>query len=135
MKSGACITSLPTHRASLVPARCHLPNFPQAHQHLPVWCNNINPCSRRATAELVHIATLMPGQTGTQEQVGSRSPTGCRVVFWPQIVFLWVGERIVRPHRLRATFHFRSFYGKAPPQVSFFKNHLCLNTEVPHTCC
>lgn len=45
----------------------------QAHENLPVWSNNTDPCPRLAIAEPLHAAMLMPGQTGTQKHVGSRS--------------------------------------------------------------
>lgn len=65
-----------------------------------MWSDNADLCSRLATAEALLAAVLLPGQMGAPEQVGSRSPAGCKAGFWPQIVFLWEGRRTGRPHRL-----------------------------------
>ena len=85
-------------QTSLVPAGRCLQSPPQAHETLPVWPGSTDPCSRLSTVELLHTATLVLGQTGTQEQVGSHCPAGWKAFFWPHTVFLWVGKRTGRPH-------------------------------------
>lgn len=69
------------YTAGLVLAGRRPQSFLQVHESLPVWSDNTNPCSRLVMAEPLHTARLMSDQMGTQEQVGSRSPVGCKVVF------------------------------------------------------